>query len=783
MAGDALGVMNIVLSADSATFSQGIEKAQRQLNQLAQASTRAGHASVTSTQAASAALRVMSGDMTNNIRAVERFVGMIPGVGAALKMAFPLVGGIAFAGLLVDLGEKVEKFVKDVETLPDRIRAGFNEMHSASQLANDELGLTNARLQNEINKLEGKPQNNLATALYETRIEADKLADSLANAANKVSSLLDKNGVGFWTQMATFGNEEGTQEVEGSIESFESQLSELGYKLQKATVAGDKSGADSFRAQIEAKQDAALQWSKNQIDFYQGVGPFSNHSSRNVNAVVNDLQGFAATLYDQKTQQMERKDNSSLESNKDSLTAQKENAAQAKEAREQAAHAQMQGFEQQFADLQQSHALQLGEEMMFWRRMRDQTSVGSENWLALNKKVGQERQNLDRQFAAHAKENAAGQMEIDGVVSRVGELTRHDQLKSGDDAAQGYHNSNATAAIEARNQAREEEARIADEAGRSITRYDAANQIAAVHAKEFADVMLSLRADLDVDQRQYNLDPSRENAQRLQRSKTAVAQWQAQGSIQSRQDEDAINGRSTSAAVGFVDSIDEFTLAMRDGARQVSELFRDALGSFNGQILNGVTGQHTDFKGATMGTLRNVAGLGLQHAEGSIMGLLGLGSKKKPTGAPGDAIHAIVDNMGGVVGPASSVLGSAKGLATKAATGGFGHLVGSLLSSFLPGFASGGAISPGTWAVVGEQGPELFHSGGGGSIVPNHKIATAGAGGGGSTFSYTIDARGTDPVQTEMRVRSAIVAAHQSSVHQAVKQVHQQSVRQPTRSR
>ena len=42
------------------------------------------------------------------------------------------------------------------------------------------------------------------------------------------------------------------------------------------------------------------------------------------------------------------------------------------------------------------------------------------------------------------------------------------------------------------------------------------------------------------------------------------------------------------------------------------------------------------------------------------------------------------------------------------------------------------------------------------------------SGGGGSNNYYTIDARGTDPVLTEMRVRQAIIAAHDSAISTSV---------------
>jgi hypothetical protein len=99
-----IGVMQIVLTSNNANFSQGIAEAQRRLDALAGTAKNAGHSTVSSMQASSAALRELNGDITNNIRAVERFITTIPGAGKALQAIFPLVGGIAFGAMLVEVG-------------------------------------------------------------------------------------------------------------------------------------------------------------------------------------------------------------------------------------------------------------------------------------------------------------------------------------------------------------------------------------------------------------------------------------------------------------------------------------------------------------------------------------------------------------------------------------------------------------------------------------------------------------------------------------------------------
>ena len=63
-------------------------------------------------------------------------------------------------------------------------------------------------------------------------------------------------------------------------------------------------------------------------------------------------------------------------------------------------------------------------------------------------------------------------------------------------------------------------------------------------------------------------------------------------------------------------------------------------------------------------------------------------------------------------------------------------------------FADGGTVRPGTWNVVGENGPEIFVPGSGGTIIPN-----GGMGGGG--VSISIDARGAEIGAAE-RIRDEV---------------------------
>jgi len=86
-------------------------------------------------------------------------------------------------------------------------------------------------------------------------------------------------------------------------------------------------------------------------------------------------------------------------------------------------------------------------------------------------------------------------------------------------------------------------------------------------------------------------------------------------------------------------------------------------------------------------------------------------------------------------------------------TGGNGSMGSSLMSfatSFLPKFASGGAVAKGQPTLVGERGAELFIPNSSGQITQNAR----GTGGGSTTVNFninTVDARGFDELLTQSR--------------------------------
>jgi hypothetical protein len=166
-------------------------------------------------------------------------------------------------------------------------------------------------------------------------------------------------------------------------------------------------------------------------------------------------------------------------------------------------------------------------------------------------------------------------------------------------------------------------------------------------------------------------------------------------------------------------------------------------------------------------------------------GLPGEAGKPGAPGLPGESganadtagITGVLDKLKGslsnvwskISSSLGSIMGGFGGILSKI-MGGFGGGFGSVFSSILGGLiphAEGGSVSPSNAYLVGERGPEVL-TGMSGNITSNAAARRVFGASTGPTLFYSIDARGTDPAQTEQRTRTALLAVHNSSITNAV---------------
>ncbi|MEG9430757.1 hypothetical protein [Terriglobus sp. ADX1] len=217
--------------------------------------------------AASGAIRELEGSIP--IRAVERFLTDVLGLGDALQAAFPVVGGIAFGAILLENIQKVRELAKDAQEAGKKGAEAFAEWHDKNQVAITDLLLTSSKLNDEIDKLSGHPNNGLATALLEAKKAADELLQSLNADRKEMDALLREHSVSTLQSIFTGVAATGKQE-----EEIRADGEKLAGAVRTANAAYDKAldEAGNDKAKIEAataiRNNAVKKAFQDQINLY-----------------------------------------------------------------------------------------------------------------------------------------------------------------------------------------------------------------------------------------------------------------------------------------------------------------------------------------------------------------------------------------------------------------------------------------------------------------------------------------------------------------------------------
>src|SRR5580658_620098 len=272
-----VGLITINLLAGTAEFNTQMDSAKAKIRSLTEDVDQASHRLVTGNQAASGFIRVAENGMANNLRAVENFMTRTLGLGPVMQAIFPVVGAIAFAGLVVSLGEKVYDFFKKASEGAQRVNNAFREMIGPMRLSNDELRVSNDRLENEIAKLEGKRQNNLQLMLDDARVSADKLGDSLESNLKSLNKLLKEENVSsFWGFIT---NKAATSDITDYMKAFaasEGEIVDKGQaKIKDAAERKDKPGVDAATSELATAvikgRAAAVEYLNKQLEIARGL--------------------------------------------------------------------------------------------------------------------------------------------------------------------------------------------------------------------------------------------------------------------------------------------------------------------------------------------------------------------------------------------------------------------------------------------------------------------------------------------------------------------------------
>jgi hypothetical protein len=237
------GVITIDLNAGTAKFLVDMDKANAKLRDF-------GKAGVNESKAVGTAMKALEGGVLKNGRAAEWFFETVVKGGAVARVAFPVLGAVAFAGAIAETTNRVREFFKELKEGPEKVTGALRAMLGPVRQANNDLAVANARLEQDIAKLEGRRENTVKTMLLEAAAAADKLAESLERDLASLHRVLKEQNVGFWKRL--FGKE-GTSDITEEIGGESGRGGFLG-RIEEVTDAGT---AQVRAATTPAAKDAA----------------------------------------------------------------------------------------------------------------------------------------------------------------------------------------------------------------------------------------------------------------------------------------------------------------------------------------------------------------------------------------------------------------------------------------------------------------------------------------------------------------------------------------------
>lgn len=750
------GEVVVRLNLNKDGYSAGMSAARREAQQTVNVIKGLGPHTVSSVQAASASLRVLEGGMTGNIRAAERFLATIPGVGKALQAIFPAVGAIAVAGVFVKIGEEAAKAVEKVEKMNSEIQRGFESITSSGKLANDQLALTNAKLQEQLDRLEHKPENHLAAALAEAKVKADELFDSLRKDNEEITKVLEANQSGLLAQ--AMGKAPSAQ-VKQVIQDQMTQFENIGRKIQNAP---DQATRDTESKRLMEQLQAAIPW----IEQMKQQNPNGVAGGVDFSANFNALDSLESIVKQRIDRIQLEKQNATLQGKIGDATG--SNRAQAE---------LLKADEEDEKRRNAFNKLTINEEIQFWSDRIGAFTKGGEQYIAVQDKIYDliaKRPSLFGENKKNQAEIGKSQVEGNDLLSKASdEFTKInvDQIERAARSAEKYNQiATETAEIQSKNAAMFRETAIAiGQADGTLSNLAAAQELAAVHATEHADALAIVNAELAKQIDLINSDPklSAEDKTNAIRNATGEAGKQSDAlngafAVTQQRDIQAISSNTIQGAI--TQSLNQMVKSFTDMAANLKDVIPQTIKGLNEDIVKLVTGQGSrrDFGKTLVSSGQGLLKTGLQGAEGSLLKMFHIGGAAgKPDGSSQSPFYVVMAPGGGAGSPSGALGGAAAPL-----LGGLAGKLGGFIQPFIPHFAGGGDILAGQTSLIGEDGPELFTPRSAGSITPNHAL-----GGGGTHFH--IDARGaSDPSAVHsaiMRAAPHIIAASMQTQHAAAK--------------
>lgn len=809
--------VRFTFSVDAGSYSAGANKVIAINKRIAKSAQDAGHATVSQMQASSAAIRALDNPLGNNIRAVERLLTTIPGVGKALQAAFPIVGAVAIGTMIAKATLEVVKFIDTARKVPAALNSSSMQLNLDFGATNDELQVTIDKLDIANGKLEKKPINGMKLAIDEAIVSADKLGASLSSDNDKIADALAKNGLSPIGSALTMSA--GTNIANKEFTDFNARILKIRAEGGKAIneASSDelkKVATDKLQNTLKAELSNYLQQVRTNRGILQNLpeagktydAPIASYNLQE-SAVQNELNGVNLTRQVQAKQTQNDRDQAAKD-NADRMTA----------AARKAAEAQKKSLEDNFTAKELTGNLTPAEVTAYWntllqanadgqikllgenkefvlQKMLESSNEYLRGWREQNKKIAAEMKKTSEDLLEH-------QLELPHIAQELAKAQQEQTAKVGNQSTKDFTLGANAAEIQSANaQAmREANLRVAESSG-LLDSHTAAIEEAKLRTDEYTSSLQKLRdeqaqpaarPDVYSDAVQDMLHANSNKQDELTGSYNA-AHVNDQAAIAAT----SISGRWQATLTGMVNSFTDFT-------GQLTQAFTSSISSLNDTVARVLTARHMTgheihqaFGEVARSTAGNLTKSGLQGAEGYVMKSLGIGGGGKLGSSQANALWVRTVDSAASMGRAASGLfgkllgmfngGSGSSSTTSAAASGTSwsgiNSITSTALSALPMLAGGGPLDGNSPAIIGEKGPELWIPKSSGRVVSNGEMSNY-LGGDVHHHHYAVDARGaTNPAEVKRQVQMGIAGAHAQLVQSSLKAQHESSQRRPASAR
>lgn len=751
----ATGLVDQFGRALGTTLPNDAEKAARALRLATQAAREVATAGAAladslvkvsgATQEASQHVQSFTGLIPGMGYAAERFINMVPGLGAAIMTAFPLLGAIAFAQGLVRIGENIKDVANETIGLKqamDGLKTATHEADSAIVSLGKTIDTTNIdRQTQEFGRSSGlKLKANLlamdaqadftkAKELYSSirRLEKENELDNAVNPGVLIPGFAGDIYAAQKAELDTLRQQAAGAEASGTAKSIQAikdrddaqrnsveEAVALGRVRIKNEQTANRDQSDLARQRVEiwvsAERDLKQKVIGEQLDSHQRA---VETAAVNLELAKETAAKIGAIDYAESQRRIQLIEAEAKVSSTGKAPA--EIARINAEARGQIANVRAEQERQELA--LHSDVLQ---------------AVGQLD----NAQIAQQRAITEAIIKDGEKRLAVINKLIDPIIDKsLTDATKLGAIKARSTGEQEEHSS----AMKRLELERSYALAVDHSSAASIQQ---ARQLDAVDREREDAHIRTLQAQRE--QAQIGLDivkVSQLDLEILQaKDKAAERRYQTESRIQQQQRDSSLRGQLEGAAGGKTSVIDRATVAaaslVRHGVDGISSSLGHAIvqGGKLGQVFKGIG------KELAGEAFSSVLKIGLQQILRSLLGLVpafaAVGSAQVAAAATAHAAMSTL-NVGTVISEAA--VGAAAAWASTSAI----PIVGPILApavaaetftsiiSFAPlaAFAEGGRPPVGIASIVGERGPELFVPDGAGEIIPAGQFGAATAGG------------------------------------------------------